>query len=303
MNFAARSTPTKIAIVAAGIVFVFLIALLSLGLERYTPLVDRVLIEEAKRNNIKLIIPKSRLSWGGYSLVGAEALPMRVPVIVIEQLEVGPVWQRLLILDLWTQITGVLYGGLLEGLWDIQLEKQSARGSFTLRDLGLERIPTLAFIGIYGTLSAKGTNVILNNSSPAATLALSIKDGGLRTPIKLSSIGLALPLEIPSFDDLMLESNISFDTKHFNLSKLEIQSSLLKLNGSGRARALGPNPVFHGPASLQFDFEVSLSVEFLEQFSGFLPLISNNQLTKDSRSFKLKLSGSSNRPQTSFVPL
>ena len=287
------------------LIAVFVTAVATLDLSRFSPLFEEWAIAQAAKNNVHLSFGKTHPR-----LIGIECFDVNALIVLkrlgflsltVDSIDISSNLLDVALLQPSASIAATLYKGSLNGLVQGTLRGYPLRGSASLSNLRLEQHQQLAGFGIQsGSLSGSLEQFVWNqqNQPATGTFQLRVKDLAKPQPSKLSlePFGMPFNLDIPAVTGVQafLKGEAKADSvvvEDFNFSSSLGSGEgdgLIKLNARGSA------------IDITGKLDLHLSDAGVKLLGPYLPLVSQGSLSSTVNHFRLRISGPPARPQITW---
>lgn len=291
----------KIVLVPAAVVLMLLIALATIDLNIFAPKVSKLIINSLAQRGIIANFYNPSITYSSYSAKSAQFfIPKSLTTFNLDQTTASISLFSLLTLTPTIRIDSKLYGGQFESKIRVNNGTDYSINA-DLANIRLEQQNQIRAFEISGILGLNVKNLIMVAGKPTGGLIdLTIDQGKKIKPSKidLTNFGAPLKVTIPAFDSLKAQITTELSDDKLVVKKMVLTSSLIDISGISELL------LSHGRfvKAIKSDLSIKLSEAGLKEFGSFLPLASSGKLTDKTSSFKLKIEGSPNRPNLSFLP-
>ncbi len=289
---------------AAGGVLVLLLALVSLGTDRYAPKVAALISSSAQANGIIADIAQPSLTLRSFS---AERIALFFPrallPLSLEKSNLTLSWLSLIRFSPQLYLNSKLYDGEIHAVIG-ELSNQAPKlDTVLIRGVKLGEHPWVQSFGISADLNGSASALRFAPIAGAlpSTGELSISLDPIEKPEKsvlnLSALNFPFPVPIPPINAGKVNIEAVFSADTVEIRNFIFHSQLGDISGHGTVR-MGTKP---RKVDLDLDIQGSLTDSGSEHLGSYLLLLSP-KFTSQTRKFSLKVSGDVRYPKISGEP-
>lgn len=292
----------KFFLAIAGLLALFLGIVLSVNFDRYAEYITQNIKKPIKQHGIEFNCHSSHLNFIGLTFDNATlTIPKFWSSIKLDHLTTKVSILKLLSQVLSLKFDGLAYDGTIVGDITCSDDYSQILVNSILQSIDLSKHPQLEGLGITsGRLDLNLSEVVIQKSLPVSgTGKLQLSNFELTDTsfLQLSETQIPFSIKIPVIKNASIELPFTLYPNHVDIEKIAISSSLLTAKGS-----ISLNYNQTAIQSVNIAIDVELSDLGSAEFKDYLPIISGNKLTKESRQFTIKLVGKPNIAKIKFLP-
>lgn len=287
----------KIAYIALAGIFAFIIALVSLGPNRYASKVAALISSEASKNQMMISFDKPTLSLLSFG-AGTTNLfyPKAFLPLIVHDLKLSIQPLSLLALNLIASASGKAYQGEFTAIGSDLTSPLPMLESLHISSAQIGEHPWVSTLGMSAKLSLSASKLRFTPSGIPSSGVAKIEIREFQKPKVTSFVipTLGLPINLPIITQASLDLSCDFSEDQINCPLLDLKSSLGNLSGQGNFKL-----ITHRISTLNFSMSINLSDEGIKFLGDYLPFISP-KLNSKPNNFALTLSGDIRRPAISI---
>lgn len=280
-------------ILISVLMLIFLCAFFSLGLNRYSDKVTKIIQQNLLQAGWRSSFDHPEVALSGFKSKQTQAYSNKAGIFIdLENLQVWPKYSRLLFFDLDLGFSASAYDGSLSGAFSLANQQLNLLAS----NCQLQKHTQIAALGINGIFGMNIQNLVFKYKTPfqgKVNLVINNANKPSASSFSLKSFGLPIAFKIPSFENFNLDFDLQIENAKAQINRLALNSSLGQIQGLGSFQ-MATSTASKRINALNLQLRVELTLAGVSAFGDYLPLVSQGRLTNTDSKFKITIRDSGN---------